>query len=187
MGDKSYLQSNFSKASWFFEEYNSEWMWWWLIFWKMKVFCNALTCELVPRIKSDLASNLLALHKTRNVTSKNSKCSKNIFRKNWWYLQKPFFNFIADLHRINGFFSWILRTSLCLSLLKISLMNHHMAYYKYVLSLIFFILKTFIKKSHPNMSYKYSLNHCHCRNIDYIWKQVLTIESTLTSKLFSVF
>lgn len=97
--------------------------------------------------------------------------------------ETPCFNFLADLHRINEFFLWILRTSLCPSLLKISLMNHHMAYCKYAFFFKFIYSEPFIERKKTTFLYhKYPLNHCHSGTIDGILKQLFAIENTLTCK-----
>lgn len=89
---------------------------------------------------------------------KTSKRSEN-FTEKPGRTQTSFLNFIADLHMMNGFFLWRLRSH-CLSLLKISLMNHHMAYYKYVLSLHFLYWRRVLKKK--------STLPCY-RNICWVW------------------
>lgn len=111
----------------------------------MKVlWYNVLACGLSPR---------MILHKICFPCTKSGmwlpkplKVIKHFQKKKVVLTETPCFNFLADLHRINEFFLWILRTSLCLSLLKIYLMNHHMAYCKYALFFFIIILNHLLKE-----------------------------------------
>lgn len=118
-----------------------------LIFWKIKVlFVVFYLVNLYQELRVILHQTCfhcttpeMWLQKTVSVLKMFSGKTSGAYRN--------LFIFIADLPRINGFFLWTLRTSLFLSLLKISLMNHHMAYYKYVLSLNFLFWRNVLKKN----------------------------------------
>lgn len=149
----------------------------------MKVLLYMLAYGLLPRMI--LYQACFPRTKPEMWLPKPLKVLKHFQEKLVVLTETPCFDFLADLHRINEFFLWILRTSLCLSLLKISLMNHHMAYCKYALFdfFFFFYSEPFIERKKPTFLYhKYPLNHCHSGTVDSILKQMFAIESTLNCK-----
>lgn len=146
----------------------------------MKVlWYNVLACGLSPRMI--LHQICFPCTKSGMWLPKPLKVIKHFQKKMVVLTETPCFNFLADLHRINEFFLWILRTSLCLSLLKIYLMNHHMAYCKYAL-FFFYYSEPFIERKKTLLYHKYPLNHCHSGTVDVILKQLFAIENTLTCK-----